>query len=133
MKRDKRNVVAALRSLFAISLLIMLLMLSGCADEKTVRFKINSVPKGAHVLYKIEGGESSCRGQWLYLGNTPLQGVRHLIEDEVEAADKITLKVLHHGYYDQVKEWDGVGFWEEIEEGDVLFWTPKLIPNPKEM
>lgn len=133
MKREKRYMPMFVQFLSSVSCLAMLLMVSGCADQKTVRFKINSVPKGAHVLYQVEGGESSCQGQWLYLGNTPLQGVRQLDEDEVEGADKITLKVLHNGYHEQVKEWDGVGFWEEVEERDVIFWTPELIPNPKEM
>ncbi|HID70275.1 MAG TPA: hypothetical protein EYP35_07435 [Desulfobacterales bacterium] len=120
------------RFLFSGCLFAILLMVSGCADTKTVRFKIDSVPKGAHVLYQVAGGDSPCRGQWLYLGSTPLQGVRQLSENEVEDADKIILKVFHNGYHDQVKEWDGAGFWQEVEERDVIFWAPELISNPKE-
>ncbi len=130
MKCKKYYLPVSDRFLFAIFLFVILLMVSACADKKIVKFKINSVPKGAHILYKVEGGESSCQGQWLYLGNTPWQGVRQLSEDDVEGADKITLKVLHNGYHEQVKEWDGIGFWEEAEERDVIFWTPELIPNP---
>ena len=133
MKCEKRHVSGAVRFVSAICLFVILLMVSACADKKSVRFKVNSIPKGAHVLYKVEGGESSCQGHWLYLGNTPWQGVRQLTEDEVEDAEKITLKVLHNGYHEQVKEWDGVGFWEEVEERDVIFWAPELIPNLKEI
>ncbi len=134
MKCEKqRYLPRTARFLSAICLFVSLLMVSACADKKTVRFKINSVPKGAHILYKVDGGDSPCQGQWLYLGNTPWQGVRQLSEDDVEEADKIILKILHNGYHEQVKEWDGVGFWEEVEERDVIFWTPELIPNLKEI
>lgn len=122
----------SIRFLYSIGLFIILFTITGCATQKTVRFKINSVPKGAHVLYQVKGGNSPCQGQWLYLGNTPLQSVRQLAENEVEDADKITLRIIHNGYHEQTKEWDGIGFWEEIEERDMIFWTPELIPNLRE-
>jgi len=115
-----------------LAIIIAVLFLSGCSTQKTVRFKINSVPKGAHVLYQIVGEGIPCQGQWIYLGSTPIQGVRQLDEDLVEGADKITLRILHRGYSEQVKEWDGPGFWSEVEERDVIFWTPELIEASKE-
>jgi len=133
MKQTTRNIPISKQFLFLGCLLVIVLMISGCADKKTVRFKIDSVPKGSHVLYQVTGGDSPCQGQWLYLGSTPLQGVRQLFENEVEDADKITLKIFHNGYHDQIKEWDGAGFWQEVEERDVIFWAPELIPNPKDI
>ena len=112
--------------------LSMLVLLSGCADRKTISFKINSVPKGAHVLYRVVGGDIPCQGQWIYLGNTPLQGVRQFGEEQFVEAEKITLKVMHNGFHDQVKEWDGAGFWEEVETHDVIFWAPELVPSSQE-
>ncbi|NPE28749.1 hypothetical protein HNV12_12430 [Methanococcoides sp. SA1] len=102
-------------------------LLTGCTGQKTVNFKINSVPKGAHVLYQVVGGDIPCQGQWVYLGNTPVQGVRQFEESQLEGAKKITLKIMHTGYHEQVKEWDGPGFWQEVEEREVIFWTPELI------
>ncbi len=113
-------------------LLIVLVSLPGCSGQKTVKFKINSVPKGAHVLYQVVGGSNSCQGQWIYLGSTPVQGVRKFDEKQLEGTDKVILKIMNSGYYDQTKEWDGPGFWEEIEEREVVFWTPDLVPAPIE-
>jgi len=109
-----------------------LLLLSGCSAKRSINFKINSVPKGAQVIYQVVGEDLPCQGQWMYLGSTPIQGVRQFDEDALEDADKITLKIMHEGYHDQVKEWNGPGFWKEIEERDVLFWTPELIPSKDE-
>lgn len=114
-------------------LVIALVFLSGCSDTKTINFKINSVPKGAHVLYQVVGEDVPCQGEWIYLGNTPVQGVRQFDEDLLEDAEKITLKIIHRGYHEQIKEWDGTGFWNEIEERDVIFWAPELIHSPKEL
>lgn len=109
--------------------LLVLVLLSACAERKNVRFKINSVPKGAHVLYQVKGGESPCQDNWIYLGNTPFQGVKHFSKGQLADTTKITLRVMHNGFYDQSKEWYGEGFWEEIDEKDVIFWTPELIRN----
>lgn len=133
MKQRKSTAPIFSRFLLTGCLLASMLIVTGCADKKTVRFKIDSVPKGSHVLYQVSGGESPCQGQWIYLGSTPLQGVRQLSENEVEDADKITIKVFHNGYHDQTKEWDGAGFWQVVEERDVIFWAPELIPNPKDI
>ena len=116
-----------LRSL--LPLLILLFLVSGCAERKSVRFKVNSVPKGAHVLYQVKGDGVPCRDNWIYLGNTPLTGVQHLSESQLEEATKITLRVMHNGYHDQSREWDGESFWQEVEEKDVIFWTPALHRN----
>jgi hypothetical protein len=118
---------------YSVVLVTSLLFLSGCSDTKTINFKINSVPKGAHVLYQIVGEDVPCQGEWIYLGNTPVQGVRQFDEDQLEDAEKITLKIIHRGYHEQIKEWDGAGFWKEVEERDVIFWTPELVHSPKEL
>ncbi len=115
---------------YSAIIVISLLFLSGCSDKKTINFKINSVPKGAHVLYQVVGEGLPCQGEWIYLGNTPVQGVRQFDEDQIEKADKIKLKIIHRGYNEQIREWDGVGFWKEVEERDVIFWTPELTPAP---
>ncbi len=109
-----------------------LILLSGCAERKSVSFKINSVPKGAYVLYQVVGANIPCQGKWIYLGNTPVQGVQQLDEGVLGSADKITLKIMHSGYYDQTKEWDGPSFWKEVTERDVIFWTPEMVPSPQE-
>ena len=108
-----------------------LFMLSGCSSAtKTVRMKIHSEPEGAYIVYKISGTEEiPCAGKWIYLGNTPYRGVHRFNEEELEEADKITLKVMRPGYMDQIMEWDGPGFWEEVETKGVIFWTPELIPE----
>jgi hypothetical protein len=128
--QSKSRFVSISRSLLSLLILLSgLALLSGCADSKSVRFKLNSVPKGAHVLYQVEGGDIPCQGKWIYLGNTPLQAVQQFDEDQLEGADKITLRVMHNGYHEQTREWDGESFWQEIEEKDVIFWTPELIQN----
>ena len=129
MQAKKRSVSGVV---YLAILVTSLFFLSGCSDSKTVNFKINSVPKGAHVLYQIVGEDVPCQGEWIYLGNTPVQGVRQFDEDQLEDAQKITLKIMHRGYLEQVKEWDGTSFWKEVEERDVIFWTPELLHSPKE-
>ena len=130
MQAKKRSVSGVF---YSAILAISLLFLSGCSDTKTINFKINSVPKGAHVLYQVVGENVPCQGEWIYLGNTPVQGVRQFDEGQIEELDKIMLKIIHHGYIEQIKEWDGPGFWKEVEERDVIFWTPELIHSPKDL
>jgi hypothetical protein len=125
--RGKRNSVFSM--FYPAIIFTALFFLSGCAEKKNINIKINSVPKGAHVLYQATGKNVPCQGQWIYLGNTPIQAVRMFKERQLENADKITLKIMHRGYIDQVKEWDGESFWKEIEERDVIFWTPELVPS----
>lgn len=129
MQRKSRFCSISRNTLFLFALLFGLTLLSGCAGSKSVRFKINSVPKGAHVLYQVQGGDMPCQGKWVYLGNTPLQGVQQFDEGQLEGADKITLRIMHNGYHEQSREWDGKSFWQEIEEKDVIFWTPELFEN----
>ena len=109
-----------------------LLVIAGCSSAtKTVKLKIHSQPEGAYIVYKVSGAEIPCSGKWIYLGNTPFRGVHQFNEDDLEDADKITLKVMRQGYSDQIIEWDGPGFWDEAEEKGVIFWTPELIPEAK--
>ena len=98
---------------------------------QTVQFKINSEPEGAHVIMQVSTPDTSGSADWIYMGNTPIRGVRQLDEDETEDAT-ITLKVIHTGYYDQVRKWDGESFWNEAVERGFIFWTPELVPQPAE-
>lgn len=107
-----------------------MLVVSGCSSKKaTVNFKVNSEPEGSYVLYQALGKDLPCGGQWIYLGNTPLRGVHQFSEKQLENTGKITMKVMHDGYRDQTREWDGPSFWEEAEGRGVIFWTPELIPS----
>ncbi|MCI5147471.1 MAG: hypothetical protein D3923_18550 [Candidatus Electrothrix sp. AR3] len=117
--------------LFAI-LPVLLIALTGCGPTiRNMPFKVNSQPEGAHVVFNMSRPLSQAPEDWIYLGNTPLRSVRLLNEKEVEDAGKVTLKVMHAGYYDQVKEWDGQTFWAEAENTGFIFWAPKLIPQPQ--
>ncbi len=120
------------RKLFLLAALSAFVLLTGCSSAtKTVKLKIHSQPEGAYIVYRVTGSEIPCAGEWIYLGNTPFRGVHQFNEDELENADKITLKVMRQGYMDQIIQWDGPGFWDEAEEKGVIFWTPKLIPEVK--
>lgn len=104
-------------------------IMAGCSSKTaSVRFKVNSEPEGAHVLYKATGKNLPCGDRWVYLGNTPLRGVHQFNEKELEDTKKITMKVMHNGYHEQQIEWDGPSFWEEAEGRGVIFWTPEMIP-----
>lgn len=117
--------------LVLVAAVTMLSAVTGCSDKTAiVNFKINSEPEGAQVLYQVVGKELPCAGEWIYLGNTPLRGVRHFSENRMEKIDKISLKVMHHGHQSQQREWDGPSFWAEAEGRGVIFWTPEMIPNP---
>lgn len=106
-------------------------MVSGCSGKTmTVRFKVNTEPEGAHVVYQMVGPELNEQAEWIYLGSTPIRGIRQIDEDQITEATKITMKAMRAGYYDQIIEWNGKGFWEEAEKSGVIFWTPKLIPQP---
>ena len=131
MLRVKRLFCRGGKAVFLIA--AALLVLSGCSSPtKTVRMKIHSEPEGAYIIYKVSGTKMPCAGKWIYLGNTPYRGVHQFNEDELEEAGKITLKVMRPGYLDQIMEWDGAGFWEEVETKGVIFWTPELIPESRD-
>lgn len=103
---------------------------TGCSDKTAVvNIKINSAPEGAQVLYQAMGKDLPCGGEWIYLGNTPLRGVRHFSKNRMEKIEKITLKVMHHGHQSQQRQWDGPSFWDEAEGKGVIFWTPEMIPS----
>ncbi len=111
--------------------LLLVVAVTGCSSKvQTVQFKINSEPEGSHVVLNVSGPELPNSADWIYLGHTPIRGVRQISEDKVAEANKITLKVMHAGYYDQIREWDGEAFWNEAVERGVIFWTPELIPHP---
>ena len=115
-----------------VSLLAAILafsLLSACASRvMPVRFKVNSEPEGAYVLYQIQGAEVDCAGKWVYLGNTPLQGMYQFDRKQIQSGDKISLRVMQQGYMDQTKEWTGSSFYEESKGKGVIFWTPEMVP-----
>jgi len=108
---------------------VMLLVLAGCGDKTAaVRFKVNSEPEGAYVLYQLSGTESPCAGEWIYLGNTPLQGIHQFTREQLRNSDRISLRVMQPGYMDQKKDWGGEAFYKEAREKGVIYWTPEMIP-----
>jgi hypothetical protein len=111
--------------------LLLAFAVTGCSSKvQTVQFKINSEPEGSHVVLNVSGPELPNSADWIYLGHTPIRGVRQLSKDNITKANKITLKVMHADYYDQIREWDGESFWNEAVERGVIFWTPELISHP---
>ena len=107
----------------------VLLALTGCGDKTAaVRFKVNSEPEGAYVLYQLSGTEALCAGEWIYLGNTPLQGIHQFTREQLRNSDRISLRVMQPGYMDQKKDWGGEAFYEEAREKGVIYWTPEMIP-----
>ncbi len=122
----------SLKYLLFTVLVVTVLISTGCSSRTaTVHFKVNSEPEGSHVLYQAIGKDVPCDGRWIYLGNTPLRGVHQFSQKELKGTQKIVMKVMHDGYYDQKREWDGPSFWEEAEGRGVIFWTPELIPSAK--
>ncbi len=112
--------------------IFLLFSLSACGSSvKNVQFKINTEPEGAHLVYRQVDKQKESTADWIYLGNTPFRGVRVLDEKKISDTTKITLKVMHAGYYDQVKEWSGQSFIDEAEERGNIFWTPYLVAHPK--
>ena len=113
-----------------LAILAAALLLGGCGNKTTsVRFKVNTAPEGAYVVYQMSGKNAPCAGEWIYIGNTPLQGVHQFSEEQLENSDKITLKVMQPGYIDQKKEWSGPAFYEESEQKGGIFWAPSMIPG----
>ena len=112
-----------------LAAVLVMLMLSACGSRVApVRFKVNSEPEGAYVLYQVQGTESECAGKWVYLGNTPLQGMYQFDRKQLQDTDKVSLRVMQQGYMDQTKEWTGASFYEESKGKGVIFWTPEMIP-----
>ena len=119
------------RPYLVMAALFLAVTVTGCSSKtQTVQFKINSQPEGSHVVFNMSGPKLDNSADWLYLGHTPIRGVRQIQKDKIVDASKITLKVMHAGYYDQIREWDGPTFWEEAVKKGVIFWTPKLIQQP---
>ena len=118
------------RWMFFPALALSLFLLSACGSRVVpVRFKVNSEPEGAYVLYQVQGAEIDCSGKWVYLGSTPLQGVYQFDRKQLEGGDKVALRVMQRGYLDQTKEWTGASFYEESKDKGVIFWTPEMIPT----
>ena len=131
MKINKKISDFLKRAGLVLATFLLTATVAGCSSKtQTVQFKINSEPEGSHVVLNVSGPELPNSADWIYLGHTPIRGVRQIEEDKVSKANKITLKVMHAGYYDQIREWDGDAFWNEAVERGVIFWTPKLIPHP---
>jgi len=105
-------------------------MTSACASDRAVSFKVNTEPEGATVIYRLHKAKPDrCGNEWIYLGNTPLEAVRHISTDALKERNTVALKVLRPGYADQTKEWDGESFWEAVEREKRIFWAPQLVPQ----
>lgn len=114
-------------SFFALAL--SLCLLSACGSRVVpVRFKVNSEPEGAYVLYQVQGTEIDCSGKWIYLGSTPLQGVYQFDRKQLQGGEKVVLRVMQQGYMDQTREWTGSSFYEESKDKGLIFWTPEMVP-----
>lgn len=132
MNRQKIVPSALTGKCVLLAVAVAMLFLSGCSSKKaTVQFKVNSQPEGAYVLYQATGKNMPCADKWVYLGNTPLRGVHQFSEKELEDMTKFTMKVMHDGYREQTRAWDGPSLWEEVEGRGVIFWTPELIPSTR--
>ncbi|MBM9536364.1 hypothetical protein [Desulfobulbus alkaliphilus] len=109
--------------------LVLVSILAGCSEKTaTVQFKVNSQPEGSYVLYQMRGPQAPCGDEWIYLGMTPLRGVRQFDRQQLESSSKITLKVMHPGYLEQKVEWDGPGFYQEAQGKGGVFFAPIMIP-----
>lgn len=114
---------------FLVVILVVVGTLAGCGEKTaTVRFKVNSQPEGSYVLYQMRGPRIPCADEWIFLGMTPLRGVRQFDRQQLESSSKITLKVMHQGYLEQKVEWDGPGFYREAEDKGGVFFAPIMIP-----
>lgn len=95
-------------------------LLSACANTaQTVPITVQSYPLGAYVLLQEDGS----KGDWIYLGSTPLDISRPLSV----SARKITIRVIKEGYFDQVKVWEDKKIKSERKEKGRIFWNPKLV------
>ncbi len=106
----------------ALLLLTPFLLLAGCASNYPARFKIHTDPEGAHVIYR-EGAS-----EWIYLGSTPLEVTRSIHKDLPDDAP-IALRAMRNGYLDQTKKWRNEQLEEEMDEKQLILWTPRLIKN----
>lgn len=116
-------------STWICSLFLCSLLAGGCSSRQHINLNIHTEPEGAHLVYKIDKEKTEKEAVWIYLGVTPYNGVSLIEEDELEPGDKISFKVMHNGYLDQIKQWNGERFVEEFEESGVIFWTPRLIKS----
>ncbi len=98
-------------------------MLTGCATQYPVNFKVHSEPEGAHVIYR-QGNEP-----WIYLGVTPLSSFEMIDEKLLEEKDEISLRTMRCGYMDQTKEWNNEQLKDELKDNGNVFWTPRLVKN----
>ncbi len=118
-----------LRRILLLPFLAVLLLAAGCASYRTVSFKINSAPEGAFVVYRLSGPALEEAPEWIYLGNTPLNAIRQIHEDLMDADNKLSIKVMRSGYVDQQRDWSGEAFWDELEEYGRILWAPQLFPS----
>lgn len=127
-KRTSRD-VRGKHCLTIVAAVAIVALFNACGSKVApVRFKVNSEPEGAYVLYQVQGAEIDCAGKWVYLGNTPLQGMYQFDRKQLQSGDKVSLRVMQQGYMDQTKEWTGASFYEEAKGKGVIFWTPEMVP-----
>lgn len=103
-------------------------LLGACSSVTPIRFKVHSEPEGAYVLYQVTGSALPCADRWIYLGNTPLQGIYQFDTEKLRASDRIALRVMQQGYMDQSREWTGRAFYDEVRSKGLIFWVPEMVP-----
>lgn len=111
------------------ALLSTVLLVSACAGSRSVPMTIQSDPLGGHVVYQVQSSLKGTSDDWVYIGQTPIDIKRTIRNKQLRKAQAFRIKIMKDGYSDQVRDWNGVEFKEEIREKGHVFWNPKLVPS----
>ena len=106
----------------------LLATLTACGSSSPARvpFKIYSNPPGAYVVYQVQK-QADQTSPWIYLGITPLESLQPFDGDALKRAEKVSLRVMKEGYFDQTKTWHGKDLVEEAGQRKMVFWNPSLV------
>ncbi len=109
---------------------ISLVLITGCAASiRTVPFTVQSDPLGAYVMFQVQADLKDQRSyDWIFLGFTPLDTRRSVLNDDLKNADAFIIRVLKEGYLEQQKSWTGQQMVTEARTKGAVFWSPKLVP-----
>ena len=119
--------IRSLRAFVAGAILVAAALATGCGPNmRAVPIEVHSEPPGAFVMMQFKESERAS-GDWLYLGNTPLQITRELNLTEISRNQGVSLRVMREGYFDQTKSWQGRVFFEEYNARGRIFWNPRLV------
>jgi hypothetical protein len=123
----QQMIVTPLRFLQLAALLLVVTLASGCASSRNITMTIHSEPAGAYIVMQTRDAEQKA-GEWIYLGNTPLNTIREVSKKEIKNAQAIVLRAMKEGYFDQSKVWKGEAFLDEHEQKGRIFWNPVMVP-----